>query len=91
MKTKQSSSDTIFLPSVLRLLVTANVVSNSPILVTLMMEAIRSSETSVLRKVTRRNIQEDGILNWLIGGCKILNLTPRPALKEICQMKNPVT
>jgi hypothetical protein len=34
---------------VLRLLITANVVPSSPILVTLMTEAIRSSETSVLR------------------------------------------
>jgi hypothetical protein len=30
----------------------------SPILVTLMMEAIRSSEPSVLTRTTRRNIQE---------------------------------
>jgi hypothetical protein len=37
----------VFLRSVRRLLVTANVVPSSPILVTLMNEAIRSSETSV--------------------------------------------
>jgi hypothetical protein len=48
--------------SVLRLLVTANVVPSSPILVTLMMEAIRSSETSALTRATRRHIPKDGIL-----------------------------
>jgi hypothetical protein len=50
----------IFHRSVLRLLVTANVVSSSPILVTLMMEAIHSSETSFLTRATRRNVLEDG-------------------------------
>jgi hypothetical protein len=40
----------------IRLLVTANVVPSSPILVTLMMEALGSFETSVLITATRRNI-----------------------------------
>jgi hypothetical protein len=52
----------VFLRSVRRFLVTASVPS-SPILVTVMLEAIRSSETSVLTRTTRRNVSEDGILH----------------------------
>jgi hypothetical protein len=45
------------------LLVMANVVPSSLILVTLMMEALRSSETLVHTRSTWFNIPEDGILH----------------------------
>jgi hypothetical protein len=48
---------------VLQLLVTANVFLNTPTLATLMMEATRSSETSVLIGATRHTIPEDGTVS----------------------------
>jgi hypothetical protein len=52
----------VFHRSVRRLLVSACVVLSSPKLVTVMKEALGSSETSVLTRATRRNIPEDTIL-----------------------------
>jgi hypothetical protein len=52
---------TVFIRSVLQLLVTANVAPSSQILTTLM-DAISSSGTSVLIRATRSNTPENGIL-----------------------------
>jgi hypothetical protein len=75
--------DKNFLPNVLWMLVTANVPS-SPILITLMMETIRSFERSVLTRITRRHIPEDSILrgklsySW-IRPCLVCWSQPRKA------------
>jgi hypothetical protein len=75
----------VFLRRVRRLLVAASVVPSSPI-VTLMKEAVGSSETSVLTRVTRRNIPEYTILhiynstflNLGTGRMWVVNFTLRP-------------
>jgi hypothetical protein len=53
-----------FAKSVLQLLVIANVVPSSLILVTLMMEAIHFSDAYGLIGATRLHIPEDGILRY---------------------------
>jgi hypothetical protein len=53
----------MFTCSMLKLLVTANVVPGSLILCSLMIEAIRSSETPILTRATWHHITEDGILH----------------------------
>jgi hypothetical protein len=60
--TVNSNRSIVFLGSGLRLLVIPDVVPNSLILVTLMMEVIRSPKSSVLTSSTRPNILEDDIL-----------------------------
>jgi hypothetical protein len=44
-------------------LITVNIVHSSPILVTIKMEAILSTEMSDLKRLTRRNVPEDDILH----------------------------
>jgi hypothetical protein len=55
-------SDVVFLLSVRRLFVSLKVALRCPILVTLMMEALHFSDTSVLTRTTRHDIPEDGII-----------------------------
>jgi hypothetical protein len=56
----------VFFRSVRRLLVMANIVPSSSILVTLIMEAFSSSQTSVLTRATRRTVPGDTILHGQI-------------------------
>jgi hypothetical protein len=67
------------------LLVTAKVVPSSPILFTLIMEALQSSESWVLTRVTWRNIPEDGIVRRDIV---IIFQSKRKFLNEIIYVIN---
>jgi hypothetical protein len=65
-----SSAHANVLPSVRRLLVTANVVPSSQIFVTLLMEALSTSETSVF---TRATFQKTAF--FIVTAVKTSNLT----------------
>jgi hypothetical protein len=57
------TGDLVFLRSECRLLVTVSAVPSSPILVTLMKGALKSSKTSVLIRAPQLNFPEDTILH----------------------------
>jgi hypothetical protein len=79
--------------SVFQLVVTGNVASSLLILFTMMMDAICSSETSVLTNATRRHIQNDGILHSHrhenLQSYNVRNFRPNHGKLRIIQKKKP--
>jgi hypothetical protein len=74
-KNRRARNIIVFLRIDLRLLVTS-ILLISLILVTLMMEVIHYSETSVLTKATRHNISEDSTLHFVSYSFSLLPLPP---------------
>jgi hypothetical protein len=79
----------VFLRSVLWLLAAVNVVPNFLILVTLMMETIRSSETSILTRAAWHNIPEGSILlsHCLENINPYVNYVVPPPMKSYQQLR----
>jgi Fe-S oxidoreductase len=69
---RRNTKISVFLSSVRRFLVTANVVPSSPIHPILIKEEINSSQTPVLTRATRRKIPEEAILHmWECLTCPV--------------------